>query len=88
MGKYLPAPADMWSLGVVTFSLIGGKRPFDDINMDRVKQRVLGEFVAFMFFCIAADCFLCTREGCVRTAAEGNMLVITSVFLADHITVQ
>lgn len=41
-GKYQPAPADMWSLGVVSFILMGDKPPFDDVDTDRIKRRILG----------------------------------------------
>lgn len=44
VGKSRPAEADMWALGVVAYILMSGKRPFDDIDTHRIKQRISSEF--------------------------------------------
>ena len=42
-GRYRPAPADMWSLGVVAYVLISGVLPFNADTLDLIKHRISGE---------------------------------------------
>lgn len=45
-GEYRPAPADMWSLGVVAYVLMSGKLPFDGDSTELIKRNILGEHEA------------------------------------------
>lgn len=42
-GKYHPASADMWSLGVVVYFLMSSTLPFNAGTTDMIKQKVLGK---------------------------------------------
>ncbi len=42
-GQYRPAPADMWSLGVVTYVLMSRKMPFDADSTERIQRNILCE---------------------------------------------
>ncbi|CAN0502977.1 unnamed protein product, partial [Laminaria digitata] len=42
-GRYRPALADMWSLGVVAYVLISGVLPFDGDTTELIKHKISGE---------------------------------------------
>lgn len=41
MGHYHPAPADMWSLGVVSYSLMSYTFPFDADSTEGIQRNIL-----------------------------------------------
>ncbi|CAN0031766.1 unnamed protein product [Pylaiella littoralis] len=46
-GQYRPAPADMWSLGVVTYVLMSGALPFDTNSTEGIKRNIMSAKVHF-----------------------------------------
>ncbi|CAM9397685.1 unnamed protein product, partial [Hapterophycus canaliculatus] len=46
-GQYRPAPADMWSLGVVTYVLMSRTLPFDADDTDDIKRNILSARFGF-----------------------------------------
>ena len=55
-GRYRPAPADMWSLGVVTYMLMSGSPPFQAESVEGIKRRIMGEGIAWLMRTLRMCC--------------------------------
>lgn len=70
-GKYRPAPADMWSLGVVTYALMSDAFPFQGSGAAEIERAVLSEytFVRRLYNLFASLTVLTWLELCQEACA-------------------
>lgn len=68
-GQYRPAPADMWSLGVVSYVLMSRTLPFDADSTEGIQRNILCKRFECRLSCthVSRDLLV---EVCLRTAAR------------------